>query len=342
MKSTFKQNEEPSRVELALILSALPYRRGFYRNGGWKRCSSFQELHRYAASQFGSLYSEARNRALDFLNSYNIENTIQTDYGKTEVRFIYEVDYPQQLLQIFDSPSVLFITGYSPAAIIEKWNQYNSCLAIVGTRDPEPISLHGIRFLLQTIKSNEPLLVSGLARGIDYEAHRCAVDQGIASCGVIASGILEAGPYQSRKLLKDAYKNRKPFAALSEVFPSEIAAPYQFPRRNRLISGLSSSVVLMQAPVKSGAMITADYAIEHNRDLYCFDHELFDRNTFNDGCRKLLSEGAELLEIEQFTERIKKKPDSSNPDAEFAYYHGMDRGTVKKLSDQLYLDLSET
>lgn len=341
MKSHYRHIDfEQNRLQYALTVSALPYRRDFYRNGGFNRHRQVKSASGFIsllAGHFGSVFDDAWKQAERFINE---ESFGEQPYGKTETVFYFEDNYPAQLREIFDPPGVLFCTGNRLGEIFRKLQNYDRVTGIVGTRNPETVSRLAVRFLLSQKDLKDSLIVSGLARGIDYEAHRYSFEYDLATVGVVASGVLNAGPYQSRKLLEKAYSDNKAFAVISEVFPTALPVPYQFPRRNRLISALSSIVILMQAPQKSGAMITADYALEHNRDLICFDHPVFDRKKCNEGCRRLLEEGAIRLSLPEMDSRTRTGPDPRFPEEEFEFYKSLYSGQIRRISGQLYLDLS--
>ena len=167
-------------------------------------------------------------------------------------------EYPPQLREIYDPPYLLFVRGRLPGNDLPQ-------VAVVGTRKPTGIAREtAFRLGAGFARAGVPV-VSGLARGIDSEAHRGAVAAGGVTVAVLGCGIDEVYPKENKRLASGILETGG--ALLSEYPPGMPPLKYNFPERNRIISGLSRAVVLVQAPVRSGALITADYALEQGRDL---------------------------------------------------------------------------
>lgn len=166
--------------------------------------------------------------------------------------------YPELLLNTADPPPVLYVSG-DPAIL------GRPAVAVVGTRTPTPYGNHMARRIAGGLASRGIVIVSGLAWGIDTEAHRAALDSGGITAAVFGSGLDVVYPEQNKELARKISEN----GCLISEFP--LGAPpekFNFPRRNRIISGLSRAVVVVEAAGKSGALVTAGLALEQGRDVF--------------------------------------------------------------------------
>jgi len=196
-----------------------------------------------------------------------------------------ESSYPPQLKEIYDPPFLLFYRGVLPT-----WNE--TFLAIVGTRHPTGVGRKAAYTLAKEASRLGMVIVSGLARGIDGEAHRGALDGGGRTIAVLGHGPDSVYPVSNRKLGERILQEQGVF--FSEYPPGTAPLPYHFPARNRIISGLSRGVVVVEAPVGSGALITSDYALEQGRDL--FIHRVGIESMQGGGTKQLGDEGAPVIE----------------------------------------------
>ena len=204
--------------------------------------------------------------------------------GSIRCTFIWSPDFPLILKEIYDPPVVLYYRGILPKPQ-EVW------VGIVGTRQPTGSGRDAAFALGFELAGLGVGTVSGLARGIDSEAHRGCLAEGGRTAGVLGNGIDQVFPGSSAPL------GRRILAAggciLSEHPPGEPPRPYHFPGRNRIISGLSRAVVVVQAPEGSGALITADYALEQGRELLVHADGL--EGQAGAGTRALAEEGAQAV-----------------------------------------------
>lgn len=181
---------------------------------------------------------------------------------KSSVNFIsiFSPLYPPLLKEIYDPPFILFYRGILP-------ENYERTVGVVGTRYPSGAALSAafdIGFGVNGVR-----VVSGLALGIDRHAHIGNMAAEMPAIAVLGNGIDEIYPYANRKL---AYQMLSDGGVIfSELGPGVKPAKFTFPQRNRIISGLSAAVVVVQAPKRSGALITADFAAEQGRELYVHD-----------------------------------------------------------------------
>ncbi|HPE96303.1 MAG TPA: DNA-processing protein DprA, partial [Bacillota bacterium] len=167
--------------------------------------------------------------------------------------------YPKQLESIPDRPYVLYMKGKQCDL------GARPCVAIVGTRNATPYGKKTTRILARELAGCSAVIVSGLAYGIDSEAHRGCLEANGYTVAVLGCGHDRARRWDNGELLEHIARSGM---IISEYPPQMPAAKYTFPQRNRIISGLSRAVVVAQAGAKSGALITADYAVKQGRRLY--------------------------------------------------------------------------
>lgn len=230
----------------------------------------------------------------------------------------WDTPYPAALREIFDPPFLLFVRGRLP-------DPERPSIAVVGTREPTAAAVIAARRLAEGIAMAGSAVVSGLARGIDASAHHGALRAQSDSAGpatltgaVLGCGIDRVYPASHRSLAA-AILSAGGFL-MSEYSPGIGPAKYHFPARNRIISGISRGVVVVQAPAKSGALITADYALDQGRDL--FVHAAGLSGAVGAGTKDLADDGAQIIDGPQgifeewgipvsagFTSRVARPPD---------------------------------
>ena len=178
-----------------------------------------------------------------------------------KIEFIHckDINYPVMLTQVYDCPYALFARGNS--AILN-----SPSVAIVGTRKASMSGLKAAFNFSKDLVASGYTVVSGLAMGIDTAAHSGALSASGKTVAVLACGLDNLYPAVNKKLASSIIQNGG--CIVSEYSPGELPLKWRFPARNRIISGLSEAVVVMESPVKSGALITADFALEQNRDLF--------------------------------------------------------------------------
>jgi DNA processing protein len=196
----------------------------------------------------------------------------------------WDPEYPPQLREIYDPPLTLFLRGSLPA-------KGDTLAAIVGTRYPTGAARAAAFRLGFDLGRNGIWVVSGLARGIDREAHEGCEQAGCRSVAVLGNGIDLIYPATSRPAAMALLARGG--AIVSEYPPGIPALRYHFPARNRIISGLSRGVVIVQAPERSGALFTADYAVQQSRDVWV--HAAGITGTTGAGTRHLADQGAPVI-----------------------------------------------
>ncbi|HJQ80086.1 MAG TPA: DNA-processing protein DprA [Lacipirellulaceae bacterium] len=195
-----------------------------------------------------------------------------------------DADYPRPLRQIHDPPGVLFRRGQSLP-------QDELAVAIVGTRHATRYGLAQAERLAGSLARTGFTVVSGLARGIDAAAHRGALAAGGRTIAVLASGILEIYPPEHEKLADEVAASGY---LLSEAPPRMVPLSGAFPQRNRVISGLCVGTIVVEAPDRSGALITARHAYEQGREVFAVPGPVDSR--MSRGCHALIKDGAKLVE----------------------------------------------
>lgn len=195
--------------------------------------------------------------------------------------------YPRLLLEIPDPPPVLYYQGQVPE---QELNGLKPMVAIVGTRSPSTYGRQWTRRLTTALVEQGFTIVSGLAEGIDTEAHRSCLEAGGRTIAVLGCGVDVIYPWSNRSLYQQLLQTG---LALSEYPAGTQPDRIFFPRRNRIIAGLCRAILVMEAPEKSGGLITAYYANEYGRDVYALPGRLGDHKSL--GCLKLVNQGAHLI-----------------------------------------------
>ena len=215
--------------------------------------------------------------------------------GVTVVSY-YDALYPKLLKEI-DKPHILLFCKGNIDLL------QHDLVSVVGTRIPSPASLLATSLLPEVLnKSSNFGIVSGVATGIDRQVMLAALEGGIPTIGVMGTGMEKEYPYQNRDLYKQI-KTSPNGLLVTEMRIGEVIGKWSFPRRNRIIAGISKLLVLMEAPIKSGAMSSVAHALEQGREVMVFDDPTL---LYNDGGRKLLEDGATKLTLAD----LKKVPDA--------------------------------
>ena len=201
--------------------------------------------------------------------------------------------YPTRLLNIYDPPPVLYVKG-------EILDEDQWAVAVVGTRGATVYGKEVTRQIAGGLARNGLTIVSGLARGIDSEAHRAALDAGGRTIAVLGSGVDVIYPAESRKLAQAVIERG---ALVSEYALGTRPEAGNFPPRNRIISGLSLGAVIVEAGERSGALITADFALEQGREVFAVPGNIFRKKSM--GANKLIQQGAKpVLSVEDILEEL--------------------------------------
>jgi len=209
---------------------------------------------------------------------------------ETKIIKIEDADYPEELKKIKDAPKILYYKGILPTAD-------EKLFAIVGTRHPTPYGQQTALKLSGELCKAGLSIVSGMAPGIDTFSHRAVVEKRKRTIAVLGTGLDERSIYPqinldlSRKILE--YGG----CLISELPEGASGSKFSFPRRNRIVSGLSLGVLVVEAKEKSGSLITADLAKKQNKKLFAVPGSIYSLNS--SGPNKLIKNGANLVENSQ-------------------------------------------
>ncbi len=200
---------------------------------------------------------------------------------------IYEESYPPLLKEISTPPLLLYVRG-------KVWDEGDIPLAVVGTRNYSVYGKEVTPPLVRDLAHAGITVVSGMARGIDTFAHRAALEAGGRTVAILGSGVDQKSlyPSQNRILAEEIIKGGG--AVVSEFPPGTMPLPHHFPQRNRIIAGMSLGVVVMEAPKESGALITATFSLDANREVFAVPGHIFSKTSR--GTHALIQRGAKLVE----------------------------------------------
>lgn len=230
-----------------------------------------------------AVVSECRNPAV-FLENYKNLNVAQLkeEFQRFPSFSILDSVYPLELQAIYNPPVLLFYQGNLELLTLPK-------LAVVGSRDASKPGLQSVQKIIREL-NNETVIVSGLARGVDTCAHMSALQNGGKTIAVIGTGLDVYYPKSNHKLQDYISQHH---LLLTEYGPGEQPLKFHFPERNRIIAGLSRAVLVAEAKMRSGSLITCERAMEEGRDVFAIPGSILDGRA--DGCHHLIQEGAKLV-----------------------------------------------
>lgn len=231
---------------------------------------------------------EAINNGLIFslFDNFNFseEKKEIESFEKSGIKFIsfLNKNFPEELKSIPDPPIALFYKGEI---------DYDSPkISVVGTRRCSSYGKKVAEEIAELLSNSGVIVVSGLAYGIDSSAHIGALKGCGKTYAVLGGGLNKIYPKSNINLSK---KIEERGAVISEYFPDDEPRDFQFPERNRIIAGLSKAVVLIEAPEKSGALITVDFAIDFGREVFCVPGPI--NSELSVGCHKIIRDGGTIL-----------------------------------------------
>lgn len=222
---------------------------------------------------------------------------------KIKTLFLTDPEYPQRLLNCYDSPTLLFYKGTADL-------NASKVLAIVGTRSNTDYGKQFTEDLIAALSSQQALIISGLAIGIDAYAHKAALKNDLPTVGVVGHGLDKIYPSVNKGLARDmALQNG---GILSEFFSGTLPDKHNFPLRNRIVAGMSDATIVVETLISGGSMITAKLADAYNRDVFAVPGRTTD--TKSKGCNYLiknnkailLTDADQLLDIMGWQEKKKK------------------------------------
>ncbi|UFJ42114.1 DNA-processing protein DprA [Brevibacillus humidisoli] len=251
--------------------------------------------------RFGSYFFLFESSAGERLSSMRLSNAVQKAIVQTinrqrvladkqqragsDFSFVCFLDeqFPPLLKEIPDPPAVLFYRGNFDLLS-------RPMIGVVGTRRPTPYGRAACRYLTTDLVQAGFVIVSGLAQGIDTEAHRAALESNGGTVAVLGCGIEQVYPRQNRSLYRNIAQSG---LLVSEYAPMELPKPGLFPERNRLISAFSMGVLIVEAAERSGSLITADCALEQGKEVFAVPGPIF--SSVSTGPHNLIKQGAKLI-----------------------------------------------
>ena len=245
---------------------------GFYQDGN--SLPTLEEMAKIARCRSIIRFVE-QYRQLD-------EKHLRTEFERFPCLSIFDSDYPESLMQIYNPPVLLFYQGNLNLLAEPK-------IAVVGARET---TREGVRSVEKIIKElgNELVIVSGLAKGIDATAHYASIRNGGKTIGVIGTGLDVFYPKSNQRLQAHMGEHH---LVLSEYGPGQAPLKFHFPERNRIIAGLCQAVIVAEARLRSGSLITCERAMEEGRDVFAIPGNILDGKSA--GCHHLIQEGAKLV-----------------------------------------------
>ena len=233
---------------------------------------------------------------VEYMDRQKKSGNLEEEYhslGEKQIGLVLQEEegFPQKLLEIPDPPYGLFYKGKLP-------EQKQPSVAVIGARECSEYGRYVAEELGQYLGRAGIQVISGMARGIDGISQQAALSAGGTSYGVLGCGVDICYPAQNRRLYEELLEKG---GLLSTYTPGTKPLPQYFPPRNRIVSGLSDALIVIEARQKSGTLITVDMALEQGRDVYVVPGRLTDR--LSDGCNHLLTQGAGVfLSPESFAE----------------------------------------
>ncbi|ERI92897.1 DNA protecting protein DprA [Clostridiales bacterium oral taxon 876 str. F0540] len=256
--------------------------------------SSFNLWNEYSQGNLVSkelknvLFNSWDDKKISIIKNVILENNIKIITCDNE-------NFPNKLRLYDDSPCILYYYGS-----IEKLNSSIN-VSIVGSRKNSNYGTNVTKLISKELSFNNINIVSGLARGIDAHAHSTCIENGGFTCAVLGCGIDIVYPKENKFLFEEIKKRG---VILSEFPPGTQPMPYNFPIRNRIISQLSDLIIIVEAGIKSGSLITANLALEQGIDVMAVPGSIFSEES--KGCNKIIKDGAyPLTSIEDVFELLK-------------------------------------
>jgi DNA processing protein len=245
---------------------------------------------------------------------------------KIQPLFITDKNYPQRLLHCYDAPTMLYYRGNADI-------NASKTISIIGTRNNSVYGKDITERFVEELKEQHVVVVSGLAFGIDVIAHKAALQHGLATIGVLAHGLDTIYPSQHKTLAKEMLEQG---GLLTEFTQSVKPDKHNFPKRNRIVAGMSDATIVIETAIKGGSMITAELANNYNKDVFAFPGKTTD--TKSAGCNHLIKTNKAMLltDAQQFIEVMgwEKKQTKKKVQREIFIDLSPDEATIMQLLQQ--------
>lgn len=248
---------------------------------------NLENFHQLSPSEISRLTSLSHQKALtifDYMKNFQFDHLLDV-YEKEKIRMItiFDEEYPPLLKEIYDPPLVLYTKG-NPNLLKRR------ILGVVGTRNMTENGRLSLQKMIPPLIKEGFVTVSGLAKGIDTHAHRLTVENKGGTIAVLGGGVMKIYPKENQKLADYLAGEH---LLVSEYPPFTSPVRWHFPKRNRIISGLSEGVIIIEAKEKSGSLITADQALEQGRDVFAVPGSILEPTAA--GTNSLIQQGAKLV-----------------------------------------------
>lgn len=246
----------------------------------WQIAHKLHEFnnYRFLAQQAG-LTAKTTNYFVDHFKDSDVDELLVANQGVPYVCLL-DADYPQYLRECFCPPLVLYYAGRRELLADKK-------LAVVGARNMTPYGQAALKQLLPPVIDQNITIVSGLARGVDGAAHRLTLKHAGKAIAVIGNGLDRIYPRENTDLQNMIMHS----GLLLTQYPLGTAPlPFHFPERNRIIAGLSTACLVVEARQKSGSLITANIAVQENRNVLAVPGSIL--QALSKGCNELIAQGA--------------------------------------------------
>ena len=203
---------------------------------------------------------------------------------KIKPLFLTDKDYPKRLLNCYDSPTLLFYKGTADL-------NASKIIAVIGTRTHTEYAKQVTDKLIKGLASQNVLIVSGMAYGVDAIAHKAAIKNNLPTVGVLAHGLDQIYPSEHSNLAKDMMKHGG--GLLTEYRSNTKPDKHNFPIRNRIVAGMSDAAIVIETGIKGGSMITAELANGYNKDVFAIPGKITDSKSA--GCNYLIRNNKAIL-----------------------------------------------
>lgn len=273
-----------NEYEIWLAISKLPYS---IKNNLVKQIGDVNKIWHYAINNEKHRCINDKIR-LALKEAWNMELIQYISkkilYEGISTTVITDEIYPKRLKEYDDSPYMLFYKGD-----ITKLNDLHN-ISIVGSRNCTSYGINVTNIICEHMNNNKVNIISGMARGIDSQAHENCIKNNSYTCAILGSGVDVVYPKENYTLYKNIIKNG---CVISQFLPGTKPYAYNFPIRNKIISSLGDIILVVEANEKSGSLITATYAIEQGKEVFAVPGNIFSPQS--KGTNKLLREGANIF-----------------------------------------------